>query len=240
MDEILVSPGLDVYAPWTVRAWRYDNVPEANWWQPSDRETLQEWLAPMRKQGHEIVKQFYHFRPFIQRRAEQVNPVTPDQPCLGLHLRNGEKYGAHRNKIQPKEFEAYVDAFEKAGGRAVYVASDSHRALQFMNNSFPDRLTSLMRSQGPYVVRSTKLDWPAHYIEASHRHRVNSEVLVDILALSKCSLLLHGFSTTSEAAIYLNPELHKNSVNLEDPTRISPTEFETMARNVVSGGPTAT
>jgi len=233
MEDVLVSPGMDVYAPWSIRAWRYDNVPESLWWKHEGYTSLKEWYAPMRTQGHLIVKEHYRFRPFIQHRAEQVNPVTPEQPCLGVHLRNGEKFGEHRSKIAPQEFEAYVQAFEKAGGQSVYVASDSHRALQNMNNTLPERLTKLLRSQGPYVVRSTKLDWPAHYIE--DHHRVNSEVLVDVLALSKCSLLLHGFSTVSEAAIYLNPSLHERSVNLEDPSRISPAEFEALAREVVAG-----
>jgi hypothetical protein len=140
--------------------------------------------------------------------------------------------GDQRDKITPDLFEPYVDAFEKAGGRAVFVASDSHKALQYINNTYPDRLTNLIRSQGPYVVRSTKLSWPAHYIE--DHHRVNAEVLVDILALSKCQLLLHGFSTVSEAAIYLNPSLHTNSVNLEDPGRLSSAEFERLVAQVLA------
>ena len=240
MEESLVNPGLQLYAPFALRAWRYDGVPEALWWQegqPGNRtaSTWKLWIATVRSQAHDTIRQYYRFRPYLQRRAAEVNPVTPEQPCLGLHLRNGEKNGKHRRKILPKEFEPYLNAFANAGGRVVYVASDSHRALQFINNTFPERLSRLLRSQGRFVVRSTKLDWPAHYIAREHRHRVNSEVLVDILALSRCQLLLHGFSTTSEAAIYLNyPTLHDNSVNLEDPLRISPEEFEALARKVIA------
>ena len=44
--------------------------------------------------------------------------------------------------------------------------------------------------------------------------------------------MLHGYSTVSEAAIYLNPTLHNNSVNLEDPNRMSPNDFEMLVRYV--------
>lgn len=231
MEESLVSPGLESFSPHAVRAWRYDQVSDAHWWNPSLSQSLKDWYEPMRKQGSELVRKYYRFRPFIVRRADTVNPVLPDEPCLGLHLRNGDKMGTFREKIRPKNFEPYIDAFEKAGGRAVYVASDSHRALQFIYKNYPERLTKIMRSQGQRVVRSTKLDWPAHYIE--NHHRVNSEVLVDILALSKCQILLHGFSTVSEAAIYLNPALHNRSVNLEDPGRIDPSQFAEMVKAVI-------
>ena len=243
MDEVLVNPGLQLYAPDALRAWWYDGVPAELWWkeqqqQEHDRDGAprwKEWVSLVRSQAHALVGEYYRFRPYLQRRAAEVNPVTPEQPCLGLHLRNGDKQGEHRRKIQPKEFEPYLDAFANAGGRAVYVSSDSHRALQFINNTLPERLSRLLRSQGRFVVRSTKLDWPAHYIASDQRHRVNSEVLVDILALSRCQLILHGFSTTSEAAIYLNyPMLHNRSVNLEDPQRLSPEEFEVLARKTIT------
>lgn len=232
MEEVLVSPGLEAFAPWSVRAWRYDKVPDTLWWGPKQGGSLKDWYEPMHALGSELFQKYYRFRPFIVDRAEQINPAVTGQPCLGIHLRNGDKFGQYREKIIPKKFEPYVDAFERAGGRCVYIATDSHRVLKSIFRNFSDRVTKLMRSQGDYVVRSTKLDWPAHYLE--DHHRVNSEVLVDILALSKCQMLLHGFSTVSEAAIYVNPTLHSNSVNLEDPDRMDPDDFEKLAKRVIA------
>jgi hypothetical protein len=51
--------------------------------------------------------------------------------------------------------------------------------------------------------------------------------------MSKCSLLIHTHSTVAEAAIYMNIGLHNNSVNLEDAERISPEDFETIARRML-------
>jgi hypothetical protein len=220
-----------VDAKWAIRAWKYDDVADNLWWNPNGESSLNDWYETMRFNANQIIKKYYRVKPFIARRAEEVNPLSSDQACLGLHLRNGDKTGASRQKIAPKHFLPYLLAFERAGGRCIFLASDSHRTIQFVTKNFPQKISNLIRSQGRFVVRSSKIDWPAHYLE--EHHRVNSEVLVDILALSKCRILLHGFSTVSEAAIYLNPTLHYHSVNLEDPRRSSPEQFELMVRDVL-------
>ena len=123
-----------------------------------------------------------------------------------------------------------MQAFAKAGGRTIYIATDSHRILEYIEQHFPSQINRIIRTQGPYVVRSTK-KWPIHELE--RHHRTNSEVLVDILAMSHCELLLHGNSAVSEAAIYLNPILHNHSVNWEDPERMTVQQFQELSRQVL-------
>ena len=238
MHEALVSPGLESFCPWSVKAWRYDNLPVslllgdgANQTALLADRSMKQWLEPMRIKAQKIVEKYFRFRPFITKRAKAVNPVSPEQPCLGVHFRLSDKRGKFRRTVRASEFEKYIDAFERAGGRTVYVAADAQRPLQFVFKNFPERLVKLIRTQGEHIVRSVTGEWPAHVL--GDRHRVNSETLVDILALSQCSLLLHSYSTVSEAAIYLNSDLHTNSVNLEDSDCMSPKEFEMLARYVL-------
>jgi len=228
MSDHMVTFGLQLHSPSSVKAWRYDNLPEAAW-KPKD-VTLNAWYQPMRRRAHKIVQKYYRFQPHIVQRADKVNSLAPGEHCLAVHLRISDKSGRYRKKVKADKFEPYVDAFERAGGRVVYIATDSHRALKYIEKDFPDSLKELIRTQGRFVVRSFK-EYPTHFLE--DHHRVNSETLVDILAMSKCDLLLHGFSTVSEAAIYLNPTLHNNSVNLEDPDRMSLGDFEFRARQVL-------
>lgn len=235
MEEPMVTFGLQLHSPWSVKAWRYDKMPEAAW--KPDSKSLKEWYEPMRRRAHEAVMKYYRFQPHIIRRAEEANLVVQGEPCLAIHLRNNDKTGRYRAKVKMDKFEGYVDAFERAGGRAVYIAADSNRVLQYIRKNYPERLTKLIRTQGNAIVRADKLirskkDFPTHMLD--NHHRVNSEALVDILAMSKCSMLLHGFSTVSEASIYLNPTLHNNSVNLEDPHRLTAEEFERLARDVIA------
>jgi hypothetical protein len=185
-----------------------------------------------RTRGAEIVRKYYKLQPYILNRADQVNhPLEWDQPCLGVHLRNGDKPGKDRRKVSPTAFVPYIEEFAKSGGKRIYVASDSHRAIQFLTNNLPGHLAELIHTQGVHVVRSTKLDWPLHMID--DHHRVNAELLVDILAMSRCAALLHSTSTTSEAALYLNPDLIHQSVNLEDENPISAKAFGDMLRTKV-------
>lgn len=229
MGERLVTPGLSAYCPWSVRAWRYDAVPD-HLWKPAAL-SYQSWIEPMRRKAHEIMKKYYRFQPHVVRRADQVNPVDPNHPCLAIHIRVGDKGGQYRRKIKADQYLQFASAFIQAGGRHIYLATDSFKALQFIEKNFPGHVTKAIQTQGKYVTRTSK-EYPTHMIDA--HHRVNSETLVDILAMSKCKLLLHSFSTVSEAAIYINPDLHKYSVNLEDPNRISPEEFEAQARQLLS------
>ena len=45
---------------------------------------------------------------------------------------------------------------------------------------------------------------------------LKAEALTDILALSKCTYLLHGLSAMTESAFYLNPGLIERAINLDD------------------------
>jgi hypothetical protein len=229
MDNGMVTPGLNAWTPWAIKAWQYDLIPDVLW-KPKSMP-LNTWLEPMRRKAHEIVKKYYHFHPFIIRRAQEVNPVNSSAlPCLAVHLRNSDKDGIHRDKFPPNKFRNYFSAFARAGGKDIYVASDTHTTLEYISEHFPAAIRQMIRSQGPYVVRSS-WKWPIHMLEK--HHRANSEALVDILAMSKCQLLLHGSSTVSEAAIYLNLNLHNQSVNWEDPDKMDVAQFEALARRVL-------
>ena len=81
-----------------------------------------------------------------------------------------------------------------------------------------------IRTQGEQVVRRGK-KWPPDMIDG--HHRVNSEVLVDIEAMSKCQLMLHSSSTVPEAVIYKNPLLAFDNCT-------TPSEFGTLAQEIIS------
>ena len=224
------SSGLPLSKPshtWPVKAWQYDDIFD-ELWNPSALP-LKELYEPMRRRASAIVNKYYRFRPHIVNRALEVNPVTA-HPCLSVHIRVGDKLGKHISKVKADAYLPYLEAFARAGGKSIFLATDSHRALQYIEKNFPGYLLEMIRTQGKYVVRTTK-DWATHFIE--DHHRVNSEALVDILAMSRCNILLHSHSTVAEAAIYLNFDLHNNSVNLEDPDKISPERFETVSKEIL-------
>ena len=112
----------------------------------------------------------------------------------------------------------------------MFVASDSQRTLQYIENNFDGDLKAAIRTQGDHVVRTFK-EYPSELFGDAPRS--TSEALVDIEAMAKCQFLLHGHSTVSEAVIYRNPALHDHSINLEDQHHMSVDEFETVIRSIL-------
>ena len=217
--------------PWSVKAWRYDNVPDIAWKGPNNQLSDNDIFARMRQQAQTLVQKYYNFQPYIVQRASQVNPTTAQKPCLGVHIRVGDKrLGRYRTKkIKADAYLPYLDAFVNAGGQVIYVASDSHKSLQFLQRQAPPEVVGRLFSQGKYVVR-TWTDWPTHLLD-DDQHRINAETLVDILALSYCPILLHSYSTVAEAALYVSGTT--TSINLEDPHHPTPQEFQDVVRRVL-------
>lgn len=210
LDESVISPSALVLQNWTLKAWQYDNVPKEEW--NPGYLPMNNFLRRDREKASDIVKKYMNVASYIQERANEINPFSSN--CLSVHLRNGNKNGKNRKKMRADVFLPYMKAFIEAGGEKIFVASDSHRPLQYIKENFPPDIVSRIQTAGPYVARTFK-EWPSSMLDKPHR--IVSEVLADILALSKCDVLLHGYSTTSEAAIYFNTKLFNNSVNLEDP-----------------------
>ena len=215
-------------APWAVRAWRYDSVPD-HLWKPANA-SMKEWYASSRSQARRVVDKYFRFRPYLKKRAQEVNSPDKGEICLSVHLRMGKKNGQHRQKVGSKTILPFIQEFVRAGGNYVYVGTDSSRALQFIQKNFPANLTRLIRTQGDQVVRTSK-EWPLPMID--NHHRVNGEALVEALAMSQCQFLLHSHSTLAEVAIYLNSDLEDNSINLEDSTHLSVAEFSAIIHEMV-------
>jgi hypothetical protein len=210
-----LTPGIHAYAPWAVRSWEYLKMPPYLRHNSSQRSGLRDWYAPQRLRAHEIVTKYYRFRPHVSHAARQL--VPDGTRCLAVHIRHSDKGGLARKKIPVAEFLPYVMAYAQHGGK-VYLATDSSRVVEQVEKEWAQ--SSLIVQGG--IVRSA-ISKPV-FRQGSH-NRTNTEVLVDILAMSRCQFIVHGFSAVSEATHYLNPSLHNRSVDLEDPKHITAFEF---------------
>ena len=99
-----------------------------------------------------------------------------------------------------------------SGGGSIFVATDSSLIIEEIKTKWPEDVSrNIIHQVGATLSRNDT----ATFDLGASPHRTNVEALTDILALSKCTYLIHGFSALSEAAIYLNPSLIERSVNLE-------------------------
>jgi hypothetical protein len=211
-----------------VMAWRYDFIKEKHW--PNSPKEISHLFRNMRQQGSDIVRRYMRLAPYITERAKEVNPVGRSV-CLAMHKQHTGQSGVHRNTVAPEDYLPYLQAFVEAGGDYIYLATNSQRFILHMNNTLPPEIVAKVRTQGDHnVVRMTKI-WSPDWID--NHHRVNSELLVDIQAMSQCQFLVHSYSTTPEAVIYLNPSLMNRSINLEQVDKMNPTAFGAMVRQVI-------
>jgi hypothetical protein len=225
MTDSQIIPSLHVYAPWAIRAWRYGGVPAGL---RHDELSYDDWFAPMRARGHDLIQKYVRVRSHLQELADQANPSTN---CLALHIRHSDKAN-RRKKIPVRKFLPYVQAYAEAQkGGTIFLATDSNKVIDEIHRAWPADTISRIKWQ-KQAVRSN--DTTPVFTMASH-HSTNTQVLVDILAMSKCQHLLHGLSAVSEAAHYFNPSLHGRSVNLEIRKHATIPQFQLMVRKVLSG-----
>ena len=239
-DEQLVH-GLHLNCPYCVRAWKYGGVPPSLRQQDSvSPSSYHDWWYPMRHKAAWMVSKYYHPKSHLLEAARKairstIKDATNDNQlnhnhkettkCLAMHIRHSDKANK-RAKIALEAFLLYCQAYAEAGGKTIYLATDSSRVIDKIKEEWPPHVTSLIVWQHN-VIRSpneTAVFDPAVLSFTNengggggqqHHHRTNSEVLVDILAMSHCQWLVHGLSAVSEAAIYTNMKLHDSSVNLE-------------------------
>jgi hypothetical protein len=110
-----------------------------------------------------------------------------------------------------------------------YLAMDAQNVISKMRGKW--EIEAHVKTQGDdLVVRSNS---GKSVFKIGEHHQTNTEVLTDVLAMSKCQFLIHGYSAVSELAIYLNLDLHNQSVNLEDPNHMNVEEFGALVQRVL-------
>jgi hypothetical protein len=207
---------------WVVKAWKYggDNGPV--------HLPFHKWIEPHRQRGHDVVRKYYRFLPHIREAADAL--ISPTQNhCLAMHIRHSDK-SSRRRIVPTSAYLEYVQAYVRAVGDSrpcIYLATDSARVHPEIQSSWPESIQNAIITQGEHVVRSN--DTQPVFALAGH-HRTNTEIFIDILAMSQCQFLLHTLSSVAEATIFINLNLHNRSVNLEDDHPMSAADFEDLVR----------
>lgn len=226
-DDLVTT--LHVCDPHSVFSWVYEMLPgnlrpkssSTNSGGGGGRPAIHDWLGSMRERASKIVKKHYHLLPWLQSRIDVLVKSFGGEDCLAMHIRHTDK-GAGRSKFTTQAFLPYAEAYVRAGGECIFLATDSDRTWSEIRRLWPDTVVRKIIVQDG-VFRSNS-DRPT-FVQKDPA-RINTEILTEIYAMSKCSFLLHGFSAVSEAVIYLNPKLHNNSVNLDIQDAPSPEAFQ--------------
>ena len=211
-----LTPSIQFFAPWAVRSWEYQYLSPSLRHDSALASGLRDWYAPQRLRAHKIVTKYYRFRPHMWDAARQLIP--DGTRCLAVHIRHADKGGLARKRMLVPDFLPFVTAYIQNGGDKVYLATDSSKVVERVEREWEQ--SNLIVQGG--IVRSA--NFKPVFRQGAH-NRTNTEVLIDILAMSRCQYIVHGFSSVSEATHYLNPSLHNRSVDVEDPGHMNATEF---------------
>jgi len=216
-----------------VRSWLFQGTPKALL--PQRDESLQDWLWENRKRASKIVHGHYQLLPWLQQLVDKANPNP--QNCLAVHVRLTDKAAVvARDKKGLEVYQPYIEAYANASqkdGSPIYIATDDARVLDTIHDTWPKDVSSrVIVQQG--VTRSTS-NKATFQILQNDKHRSNTEALVEMYAMSKCSFFVHGFSGMAEAVVYINPSLHERSVNIDDSHKQRPREFGEMVKRVLVG-----
>jgi hypothetical protein len=152
------------------------------------------------------------------------NQNSPAKPLLviGVHMRGTDKVPA----VPPSSYFPLIDAYikfnEPSSRVRIFFASD--------DQSYVDQAMQRYGSQAfvqAGVPRVAGTIWKT--LNATGAHRTGEAVLIDMLMLSKCNFLLKSASALSEFAIYYNPDLIFNSIDLSIPGQLLPHWAQTKA-----------
>lgn len=193
---------------------------------------MHDWLGRQRRKAASLVSRYFEPLDWLKEKINNTNPRHPnDPPCLAIHIRLSDKSGVGRNRNSLDMFLPFAQAFVAGGGSKIFVASDTAHIFDDIQSQWPANVVGAITRQSDVFLSNSD---EGVFALVSH-HRSNTEALTEIYAMAKCSLLVHGFSAMTEAAIWLNPSLHDFSINLDyDPVeRRSIYHFENMVQRVL-------
>ena len=190
----------------------------------------QEWYYQQRRLGYKIVSNHFTLKNEI---IDEANTIWFEKfgiqkhkfIVLGIHMRGTDK-GAHRRKIEPKEFYPYIKSFlSYFESRArFFIATDDQKYLQTLRQDWNEIVSDINNDDYNFskvvflqsnVVRSSTQTAVFKLTNVESKYQLGKQALLDILLLAKCDWFIHGASTIAEAVFYNNILLHNKSVHLE-------------------------
>ena len=222
LSEKQIMPDLHRCSDIAVRAWPFKGLPK----QLMPRSSIKEWLwEQSREPGSRTVQKYIRPLPWIQELVlERLSQQHNGARCCAIHLQLQNKQS---DKIDLGV--QYAQAFVRAAAE--------HGFSLLVSTANPDEYDQFSTK----LVDALPLGYPISLlplVSLEHqklKHDRNVQTLVNIYSMSHCQWLIHDYSTTAEAVVYLQPSLHHQSINIDDSDgRMPLNDFEQMVQERVS------
>jgi len=206
------SAGMHQCSDLAIRAWPYLGIPMSL--MPRENQSMHDWLWQNRKRAAPMVQKYYHPLSWLQQRIQKANLVN-DRKCMSMHVRLTDKANG-RDKKDVGAYLPYATTFASVTGFEfpIYLATDDSTIVSHIRQALSPAIVLMQEN----VVRSES-ETPTFELLQNDTHRSNTEALVEIYSMAKCSYFVHGYSAMAEAVVYISPDLHEGSINVDDPAR---------------------
>jgi hypothetical protein len=150
-----------------------------------------------RKKAHELITKYIRVKPSIQKKIDDFYQKNmAGKKTIGIHLRGTDKY--LEEPVVP--LSRYIDKANEIshGSMQFFIASDDSKLFEQAKN--------LLKGKVIYFD-SFRASTNQHMWQNWHpqKARLGEEVLIEAILLSRCDLIIHGFSNVAAAALYFNP-----------------------------------
>lgn len=168
------------------------------------------WYRRMRTRAHAVLAKYVRIKPHISREVDDFwrRELSARRPVLGLHVRGTDKQAAIAGEqVLPQAYVHHIEAYLAANPDAlIFVATDSPSFWELLRARYPRAVSrGALRSEQNAFLDSSLRD----------NYRKGADALIDSLLLSRCDFLLKCSSALGEFAVYFNPALHSNSIDVQ-------------------------
>ena len=169
------------------------------------------WFKKCRQQASRILSKYLKIKEHITQKADRLwnEMFSPDDYVIGCHIRGTDKMTVLGGRIiTPDEYYPYIEnLITKHPQAKIFIATDDPKMFKVFTNRYASckYIDNILRSSINVFLDQDIKD----------NYKKGEDVLLDAICLSKCNFLLKCNSAVSEFAIYLNMDLHENSINLQ-------------------------
>lgn len=173
------------------------------------------WLSQRQKARAFLEDGTIRINDAVRQKVDQFVEKKFSKNTLGLQLRGSDKmdFGSGPNlgrKVLPEEYFPYIDKYlaEHPDDTKIFVATDQRQWLKVMEEAYPGKILSFAE-----ISLSDTNENRLH--DAENKALRGTEVLVDVMLLSRCDYLLKCHAAVGEMALVLNPNLQFLDLNYE-------------------------
>ncbi|MEZ5922150.1 MAG: hypothetical protein R3C60_12475 [Parvularculaceae bacterium] len=183
----------------------------------ADGEYPHKWWCDEREKARVFLKDgTVRFSPAILEQVQKFVDKDFSEETLGLQLRGSDKFdfGSGANlgeKVLPEKYFPYIDKYlaEHPKCQRIFVATDQRQWLKILEQAYPGKILSFSQWS---LSDSDQNNFHATQQKAAR----GSEVIIDMLLLSRCSYIIKCHAAVGEMALVVSPDLKFIDLNYED------------------------